>query len=261
MKISRMLSCTALAGMLMIAAAPAPAAGQIGGLIRKKVKEKVGQTVTGSVPDAAAAASADRGEARTAPPRPGPRFTENVLEMTPELLDRFEQGLAAELAVRDEIDRALGTLLSPTEYSRCEKAVLTSPEGQKVYLGAGDLIKEEATMEELQKASEELARRFDRIVRPKCGLSTRQADEVRTRHADRLDAAGPTASGLTKLQLTILKERIIPFCSAGQAPAAAAGEVRIPTESQAISWVYTPAEIEALQPRCARLAGGLKRGA
>lgn len=116
-------------------------------------------------------------------------------------------------------------------------------------------------MEQLQKASEELARRFDKIVRPKCGLDTRQADEVRTGFADRLDAAGPAASGLTKLQLTLMKERIIPFCTAAQAPAAAGDEVRIATSSDAIYWVYTPAELQALQPHCARLASALKRGA
>lgn len=260
MRISRTISCTALVAMLVTAAAPAPAAAQIGGLIKRKLKEKVVQTVGGSDTAAPAAETADR-DARTGLPRQGPRFTENVLEMTPELLDRFEKGLAAESAVRDEIDRALGKLLSPDDYHRCELAVARSPEGQKVYLGASDLLKEGATQEEMQKASEEIARRFDAIVRPKCGLNTRQADEVRTRHADRLDAAGPAAAGLTKLQLTLMKERIIPFCTAAGAPTVAAGEVRIPTSSAAISWVYSTAEMEALQPRCARLASALQRGA
>lgn len=260
MKISRMISCAALAAMLIGAAAPAPAAAQVGGLLKRKLKEKAVQTVGGSV--SAAAAAPGEKDAGAAPTRPGPRFTENVLEMTPELLDRFEKGVTAEIAVRDDIDRALGKLLPPLEYERCEQEVMRTPEAQQIYMGASDLTTgEEPTLEQLQKASEELARRFDKIVRPKCGLDTQQAEEVRTQHADRLDAAGPAASGLTKLQLTLLKERIIPFCTAAQAPVAAGGEVRIPTSSDAIFWVYTAAELEALQPRCARLASALKRGA
>lgn len=244
MRISRTISYTALAAML-IGAAPAPAAAQIGGFIKRKAKEKVVQAAVGS--DRAAAGRDGKAQTGT-----GLRFTDDMLEMTPEVLDRFEKGLVAELAVQDDIDRLLGKLLPPDEYERCEKAVMRTPEAQKIYMSASDLTGGAPTQERLQKASEELARRFAKIVRPKCGLDTQEAQQVRDQNADRLAAAAPAASGLTALQLTLLKERIIPFCTAAQAPPASSGEVRIPTSSAAISWVYTTREIEALKPRCAK---------
>jgi hypothetical protein len=253
MRISRMISCAALAALLMTSATPTPAAAQIGGFLKRKLKAKVVQTVVGN------AATATGNGARTTASAPAPGFTDNVLEITPELLDRLEKGLAAELSVQDEIDRLLGKLLPMDEYRQCSQAVMKSAEAQKIYMAASDLTSGDTTLGHLQKASEELARRFDQIVRPKCGLDSQDAQQVRDQHADRLHAAGPTASGLTMLQLSILKERIIPFCTAAQIPAAAAGEVRI-TTSSAVSWVYTTAEMQALQPRCAKLASALQRG-
>jgi hypothetical protein len=99
------------------------------------------------------------------------------------------------------------------------------------------------------------------LVEPKCGLDTQKADSVRTAHADRLAAAASAASGLTTLQLSLLKERIVPLCAAIETMAEVGGEARIPTESAAIYWVYTRGEVAALRPRCGKLAGALRAGA
>lgn len=266
MRISRLMPCAVVATMLVAAAVPAPAHAQLGGLIRKKVKEKVAQKIGGtdsaktarpdtSAPDAAGKA------ARTAPPASGPRFTEYVLEITPALLDQLEKGLAAEEVVRQSIERKIGKVLSRDEYKKCEAAVLRGPEGQKVYQQSRDLANGDTTYEHIQKASRELARRMEQVVEPKCGLEPRKAEEIREQHADSLEAAAPAASGLTRVQLTLLKERILPLCAATQAVAAAADEVRVPAGTQdsakAIYYVYTPNEVKALQPRCAKLASAL----
>jgi hypothetical protein len=103
---------------------------------------------------------------------------------------------------------------------------------------------------------------MEQVVEPKCGLEPRKAEEIRTQHADSMEAAAPAASGLTRLQLTIVKERILPLCAATQAVAAAASEVRVPAGAQhsanPIYYVYTPNEVNALQPRCAKLASALR---
>jgi hypothetical protein len=138
------MPCAVVAVILVAAAIPAPAHAQLGGLIKKKVKEKAAQTIgrgdsamTAS-PDTSAPVAAGKA-ARTAPPRSGPRFTEYVLEITPELLDRLEKGLAAEEVVRQAIERKIGKVLSRDEYKKCEAAVLRGPEGQKVYQQSRDL--------------------------------------------------------------------------------------------------------------------------
>lgn len=267
MRISRLMPCAVVAAMLAAAAVPAPAHAQLGGLIKRKLKEKIVQKVAD--PDSATVAAADTSaagtagrRARTAPPVSGPRFTEYVLEITPQLLDQLEKGLAAEDVVRQEIERKIGKVLSRDEYKKCEAVVLRGPEGQKVYQQSRDLANGDTTYEHIQKASRELARRMEQVVEPKCGLEPRKAEEIREQHADSVEAAAPAASGLTRLQLTILKERILPLCAATQAVAAAAGEVRVPAGAQSnanpIYYVYTPNEVNALQPRCAKLASALR---
>jgi hypothetical protein len=256
-----------VAAMLVAAAIPAPAHAQLGGLIKKKVKEKAAQTIgrgdsaRTARPDTSAPGAAGKA-ARTPPPGSGPRFTESVMEITPELLDRLEKGLAAEVVVRQEIERKIGKVLSRDEYKKCEAAVLSGPEGQKVYAQARDLATGDTTYERIQKASQELARRMEQVVEPKCGLEPRKAEEIREQHADSVEAAAPAASGLTRLQLTIVKERILPLCAATQAVAAAAGEVRVQAGAQGdanpIYYVYTPNEVSAVQPRCAKLTSALR---
>ena len=266
MRISRLMQCAVVAAALVAAAIPAPAHAQLGGLIKKKVKEKVvqkvgrGDSARTTPPDTSTPNAAGKG-ARTAPPSSGPRFNEHVLEITPELIDRLEKGLAAEEVVRQEIERKIGKVLDRDEYEKCQTAVLRGPEGQKVYERSRDLVNGDTTYAHLQKASQELARRMEQVVEPKCGLAPRKAEGIRTQHADSLEAAAPAASGLTRLQLTIMKERILPLCASTQAVAAAAGEVRVPAgveSSHPIYYVYTPNELNALQPRCPKLASALR---
>ena len=267
MRRSRFMPWAVVVAMFAAAAAPTPTEAQLGGLVRKKVKEKIVQKVAG--PDSAATATSDtstaraaRKGARAAPPAPGPRFTEYVLEITPAVLDQLEKGLAAEEVVRQEIERKIGKVLSHDEYKKCEAAVLRGPDGQKVYAQARDLATGDTTYEHIRKASEELARRMEQVVEPKCGLAPMKAEEIRSQNRDSLEAAAPAASGLTRLQLTLMKERILPLCAAAQAVSTAPGEVRVPATAQTstdpIYFVYTPNEVSALQPRCAKLAGALR---
>jgi hypothetical protein len=268
-----MMSGAALVVMVAGAAAPAPASAQLGKLLKKALKEKVVQTVmdkaasaAGVQPDTAPAREvAPAGEtgvlqAKTPMPgaHPGPNFSEYLLEMTPELLDRFEKGLAAESAVQQELNLKLGKVLSPAAYHECMQRVMSGPEAQKIYLVAGDLVQGEVSQEQMMKVSQELGRRFERLIEPKCGLDSQKGQQVRDQHAQRLEAAAPQASSLTRLQLSLMKERILPVCAAIETLAEVAGEARIPTASAAIYWVYTRGEVAALQPRCVKLAAALK---
>lgn len=267
MRISRFMPRTVVAALLAAAAVPAPAHAQLGGLIRKKVTQRIAQaagrtdSAKTAAPDTSAPGAAGKA-ARTAPPAPGPRFNEYVLEITPAVLDQLEKGLAADEVVRQAIERKIGKVLSHDDYKKCESAVLRGPDGQKVLQQARDLATGDTSYQAIQKASLELARRMEEVVEPKCGLAPRKAEDIRTQHRDSLEAAAPAASGLTRLQLTLLKERILPLCAATQAVAAAGGEVRVPAGTQAstnpIYYVYTPNEVSALQPRCAKLAGALR---
>jgi hypothetical protein len=125
-------------------------------------------------------------------------------------------------------------------------------------MSASDLINGDASQEQLRKASEELGRRMLELAQPKCGLDPMKAQQVREQHRQRLQDAAPNATGLSVLQLSILKERILPFCAAANALLKAAGESRLATGAEAIFWVYAESEVAALQPRCASLVPVLR---
>lgn len=249
MKTRKLVTWTALV-IGLAAMVPASASAQVTGLIKKKVKEKVVPTV--AAPDTAAA--------RSAAAEGQPVYTSHVLEITPDLLDRLEKALAAEAATREENARRLGKVLPSEEYDRCSQRVLMSPEGQRLSAELIGLLDEATTYEETQRAMEEMGTRAEAFVEPECGLKPSKAENLRNELAPRVPAAAQQASGLTDIQLSILKERILPFCLAPEAVAAAAGDLRIPGETSTVFYVYSPTEVEALQPRCEGLAESLQAG-
>jgi hypothetical protein len=256
MRISRMISCAALT-LLVAAAVPAQGNAQVGRLLKRAAKEAVTQvvvdkaaSVTGVQPEPGSAALGARAT-------PGPRFDEYLLEMTPDVLDRFDKGLAAEAAVRQEVERLIGKVLPPYEYDKCRDDVITGPEGQRVYMEAAEVLQTLAAQHGIQKASEELDRRMDRIVVPKCGLGPVEAQAIREKHADRLNAAAPQAADMTALQLYNLRERIVPLCKAMSSIIMGDEHAKVPTGVASVWWVYSPLEVEAAQPRCEKLMAAL----
>jgi len=248
MNISRFLSWIALVAGLATAA-PMPAAAQVGRFVKKKMKEKVEQTV-GDTGAAAAAASLG------ASPATGPVFNSDVLEITPELLDRLERAWAAEAKAREENARGPGKVLSAEEYQSCKERAIGSPEGQKLSQESVRLVGEATTQEQMQQAMEEMNTRLEAFMEPRCGLEPYKAQHVRVELAQRVNTAGEEASGLTSIQRSILEERILPLCT--ETGIADADGVRIPTEDSAIFYVYTPGEVEALRPRCGKLVKALQ---
>jgi len=230
---------------------PASASAQIGRLVKKKVKEQVVQTVAGS-------------ETAAAVPIPeatqGPVFTSNVLEITPDVLDRLERALAAEATAREENAIRLGKVLSWEDYNFCKERVLMSPEGQNLSQELVQLIENATTDEEIQRAMQEMATRMEAFLEPECGLEPNKAEKLRQELTQRVPAAAQEASGLSDLQLSILEERILPFCVMPELAAATEEELRIPGETSEVFYVYSPTEIEALRPRCGSLVEALQSG-
>lgn len=232
-----------------LVAAP-PAQAQIGGLL-KKAKQKV---------EAAAGAQPDTGAARSAPapaPASGPRFNERVLEMTPAVLDRLVSALEAEAASRQARERELAALPSDAEwradkdkYDACLQGLMLTPEGQQLVIAHAQRMTQVRNEQDGAKAQAEL----DRAVEPKCGRNPGQ-ESPSSRRAALARSAGKTApaGGFTAVQLAMLKERVVPFCSATQHGPGAAGGASVPGSGRGVFYVYAAAEVEALQPRCAKL--------
>ena len=221
-------------------ALPVPASPQIGGLIKKKVKQAIEQSRVGT--DTATTAKAARAR--------GPSFDENTLEITPALLDQFEKGLAAEAVERKNVDSQIANFLPRDEFEKCRQSLMKTPEAQAAYREYTGMLKG-TDQEAMRKASEWYGQRVAEITRPKCGPSPSEAEVMKGDLLSGPEKVGQKAAGLTERQYAVLKERIIPFGTV--AGAGGSGELRIDG-----GFVYTTAEMEALRPRCATLLPTLR---
>ena len=215
-------------GAVVCASSPRPASAQLGGLIKKKVK----QAVEGQSGSASAAAPAAPSPAAPA----GPRFNEYVLELTSSNLDKFQVGLAAEKAYRDSVYAVYARMKTPREYQQCTMTAMMSPDGQK--LVHGDM----RTTEAMQEAGLKLKA----LMTQRCGPDPSSGSEKEAA-LYAAPAHSAAAAGLTEEQYGIIKERVKPFCGEG------GGAARIAGSGGGIYYVYSETEIAALQPRCAKL--------
>lgn len=205
MRIDRMLRWATLVAILA-ALAPAPAEAQLGRFIKNKLKEKIAKAAVEAVVPAdtpvtgapAAGQGAAPGTAKKAAPgravkggeAPAPAsgltFSEYLPEMTPEVLDRLEKGLAAESAERQAVAKQLARVLSKDAYSDCMQKYVMSPEGQRVHKAifpeGGGMNK--AAMEENV-----------RLIEKKCGPDPSTLGTLKNQLAGKPGEAGLAASG------------------------------------------------------------------
>lgn len=127
MLINRILRWTVFMAILA-AFAPAPASAQIGRFIKKKLKQTIVEAVVETVAPAEATMAMGGGYV----PTTGPVFDESVIEMTFEVLAKFEQGMITEIAQRkaaasgparmDAVRRASG--LTDRQYAILKERVI-----------------------------------------------------------------------------------------------------------------------------------------
>lgn len=270
---------------LMLACAAATAQAQFGGLknrIKEKVAEKTAEKVvdralgggkeggadsvataptpaapapTASAPanNAGAAAAAAAGRANGARPAANPEparrspYGEYVLEMTPDVMDRFAAALAAENAERKAIPARKREHEAATQkYTTCYYAVLQSPEMEKVNARLAQ-AGEKNDMDLLMKASQEQ----QDLTRSKCGEPPQEPDYARVALAK-----AEEKGGFRGRQYYIIKERVTPFCTAGAAITPDGDGVRI--GGARIAYVYSATEAQQLKTRCGALTEALK---
>ena len=238
---TRTLLRSAALALVIGTALPVPASPQVGGLIKKKVKQAIEQARVGTdtATRATTATTASAARAR------GPSFDEATLEITPALLDQFEKGLAAEAVEQKAVDSQIAKFLPHDAFEKCEQSLMRTPEAQAAYREYTGMLKG-TDQEAMRKASEWYGQRRAEITRPKCGPSPSEAGIMKGDLLGGPEKVGQKAAGLTERQYAILKERMLPFCTA--AAASGPGELRIEG-----GYVYTTGEMEALRPRCAKL--------
>ena len=267
-----MMNTRLIASFLLAFAALVPtgqAAGQIGGLIKKKVAEKVkGDDKKG---DDKKDQAATKSEAETAQPS-GSKLGRTLTEGT---LVAFKKGLTAERDHRQGTLKFLASLKTREQYTSCTQAVATSPEYQKIIMSLGELG-DNPSQEQLQKASQKMSADMAKLSKDKCGedpgiyhggWKDAQMREARAAGVKVFAAAltpgassGPFFSFEEQAQdanyfYDLLLEWVPPFCNlpADAQRRAAEQGVSVPGTSKAMAYVYTAMEARLVMLQCQEL--------
>lgn len=254
----------AICAGLLAGALPAPAAAQFGGL-KRKLKEKIINAAADGAADkvfgpdsSATSTTAARGpsaasRARGGATATGPVFNENMLEITPDVLDRLLRAVAAEEAERKALAAHPRKVLPRDEYNRCkQQIIMQTPEGQLAFRQYREAL-QSGSQEAAQKAGQAMTKRLDDLARPRCGSDPIEAQDLRNQDEEKIRQAGLTAFGLGEYQYAMVRERIAPFCAAAKAGDEAVTSGRVSAGATAIYYVYTKREIEGLRPLCGKL--------
>ncbi len=216
-----------LAALLVVALAvscPLVAHAQFGGL-GDRLKKKATQAITGKpATPATRAANADQAEAPDT----------NVVEITADVLARFETGLHAEEARRQEVEAKLKAVRKPEDYSTCEGRFDMSEQGRKLASAIRTAGGQNADAVSAAIANRQAA--LDVF----CGHDPSDYEYKRTLQAS-IPTAGSGPANLSQRQYAILRERVQAFLSKNRG-----------------MYVFTPAEDEALKTESATLKNLMK---
>lgn len=247
---TRLLRTALLSGALL-ALSLTPAHAQFGKLLKQAGKA----AAAGAASDRAATAAQNPAAAPAAAPA-GPRFDENVVEITPAVLDRVAAVARADAERRRfEAERSAGREARARQaeaYETCTERVQIEQEERmqgvikqmKAAQAAGDLNRMMALGDSVRVAQERMLKEAGQ----KCGAAPDDSDqELRGRKLNLQYKTAVQEAGLSETQYGIIVERVLPLCQAGGGTTAVAGSGR------GIFYVYTAAEVEAIGARCAAL--------
>jgi len=185
----------------------------------------------------------------------GPRFDATVLELTPEMLDRFGKALQAEESSRKAIAASAAAPVakatkSKQEYDNCQMQLAMSPEFQETMSEFSKAMGGGGDPAAMQKAAATMQAKMDALLVKSCGpdpsKTARKPDVGGQMRTAQSEAA--KANSFTDRQYAMVKERVTPLCLADPVTNDSAG-VRIRGDGN-VFWVYTSDEVEALKPHC-----------
>lgn len=263
------LSQLALATLAMFAFTQS-ADAQLGGLIKKKVKEAIKPPEkTNPAPQSAAAAPAPAPAAEpvsnSRDPFAGQRVPGNrALLITDEMIGRIDRGLDAEAVMLKDLEREIAAYPTPEKIQACKIKAAQTPEGQRL-MNLGNFVKEGMTPEQVQAGMMKMSSESDAYYKKACPWDESKWSDsnrseartaIRTKAASKAlpPSADPPAKSLASIGLDEndfgeMIERILQYCKLKKAMDVRpkTGGVKAPGEGQDIYWIYTESELKALQ--------------
>ena len=252
----RMMSALTCA-VLMAVGLPQTSEAQLGGLIKKKVKEAIKppekvtpqpQTET-AAPASAPAAAPAAAPSNSRDAFAGQRVPNNrALLLTDAMVARVARGLDAEHALIKDYEKELTKFPTQAQFDACRQKAAQTPEGQRL-MNPGNFLKEGMKPDELQNAMVRMTTESDAYYNKACPLKPVADYEKSERMRQiRTKAAKDTVS-LDENDFGEMIERLLKYCELKKTMDVKPkpGGLKAPGEGKDIYWVYTESELVALQ--------------
>lgn len=251
---------------------PSTTNAQLGGLLKKKIKEAIKPpekpAETPPAPSGqATSAAAPEDEA------PGlPRVQGDVLEISNESLSRSMRGVDAETAMLADFEKVLAKYPTRQQYDQCTSNAMQTPEGQKA---AAPLlnIPSNATREQVEAITIKINTDVDAVQKKHCPYNPddwtdyKRSERMKRIHAKAAsmarakpyDALPETVNdtllvirgvgGFSDHQYEVMIERLVEYCALKKEMDVSPrkGGVKAPGVGKDIYWVYTEAELTTLK--------------
>jgi hypothetical protein len=278
-----------IAVVLMFAASmtvgtPCTADAQLGGLIKKKVKEAIKPPEKPSEPAPAPAGQSSNAAEEESGSSGLPSIAGGVLVISPETIARVIRGLDSEAAMLADFHKVLAKYPTREQYEQCKHQVMLGPEGQKIAMGMVNLP-QNATPEQTQAVITKLNLEVEALQKKRCPLDpndwndSKRSERVKQIHEKAASLARPkpapstalkfvvnpfdalpdtvsadtvlviTGGGLSEREYSILIERLVKYCEARKLMDMSPdkGDVKIPGAGQDLYWIYKKEELAALK--------------
>lgn len=202
---SRLASAVAVTAFAILAPL-SHADAQLGGLIKKKVKEKIAgvEKPAAPTPAPAPAGSTPVNSARGSSPA---GYNSDIPYITQPLLDAVMRTMKVELALRAEFRKELAKYPTLEQYQACQSKVATTPEGQKIVMSIGN-IPENATPEQAQKAMAKMGTDMEALIKKSCPYDPHEwtdykkmqrLEEIRLKALQTTSGSRPVASAHSQM--------------------------------------------------------------
>ena len=229
-------------GALLTAMSASPAQAQFGGL-KKAIKKKAIEAVEGKTDDKKSDQSADESSSSSVSASSSPASRpSSYLEIDADVLSRFSTAVEAETAKR----------AGRSQRMKCVAGLENTPEMQAILMSAGpemtklsdSNMSDEKKMAAFQQIGLNLEKKKQEFQVKRCGEAVPELSAVE------YETAGAEAGGFTQAQYSMVKERVVPFCTAVAKGSDQAADKRL---------VYTDSEKAAMKPYCSAMLVALRK--
>jgi hypothetical protein len=244
--------------ILIALSLPAHVDAQLGGLIKKKVKEAIKPPEkTTPAPASGAPAPAQAAQPQSTSRHSFPRVPNaRALLLTDEMIARMTRGLDAEQVMVAALEKEIARYPTPEQYEACQVRFAGTPEGKKV-MDISNYVKAGMSPDQIQKGMMRMSAESDSAFKRACPLDPKtwsdynrseKLKEIRDKAA-RQSGGTDTLVGMDENDFGEMIERVLKYCELKKTmdvtPKAAG--IRSPGVGKDIYWVYTESELKTLQ--------------